>query len=84
MIYFSSHNKNKEPIAQFTVDLFSLDMSRRLYFSSFSTFREIQQRTAIKSFKEFLFYESPTKIYGATFKGKNIADARVDHQNIDL
>ena len=84
IIYFISHNENKESIAQFIVDLFSLEMSRRLRFSCFSTFRENQQRTAIRSFSEFLSHESLTRIYGATSKEKNIGEARVDNQNIDL
>ena len=84
IIYFISHNENKESIAQFIVDLFSLEMSRRLRFSCFWTFRENQQRTAIRSFSEFLSHESLTRIYGATSEEKNIGEARVDNQNIDL
>ena len=84
VIYSISHNENKESIAQFIVDLFVLEMSRRLRFSCFWTFRENQQRTAIRSFSEFLFHESLIRIYRATSKEKNIGEARVDNQNIDL
>ena len=76
--------KKRESIVQFIAVFFFLEMSRRLRFSCFSTFRENQQRTAVRSFKEFLSYESLVRIYGATSKEKNIGDSRVDRQNIDL
>ena len=81
-----SHNaKKRNPSWNLLSFFFSLEMSRRLHFSCFWTFRENQQRTAVTDLSRNFFpmraWQGSTRV---TSKEKNIGDARVDHQSIDL